>query len=70
MKLNDIDFDKLSDREIIGICLKYKLIEFDDIQKYKRSELLKIIKIWLHKKLKNYGNKGGGKEECRNQLQK
>ena len=62
MKLNDIDFDKLSDREIIGICLKYKLIEFDDIQKYKRSELLKIIKIWLHKKLKNYGNKGGGKE--------
>ena len=61
MKLNDIDFDKLSDREIIGICLKYKLIEFDDIQKYKRSELLKIIKIWLHKKLKNYGNKSGVK---------
>ena len=27
MKLNDIDFNKLSDKEIISICLKYKLIE-------------------------------------------
>ena len=43
MKLNDIDFNKLTDKEIISICLKYKLIEFDDIQKYKRSDLLKIL---------------------------
>ena len=57
MKLNDIDFNKLTDKEIISICLKYKLIEFDDIQKYKRSDLLKILHIWLHKKLKNYGQK-------------
>jgi hypothetical protein len=57
MKLNDMDFNKLSDKEIISICLKYKLIEFDDIQKYKRTELLKILQVWLHNKLKNYGKK-------------
>tara|TARA_Y100001935_G_C17311108_1_gene516344 strand:- start:6072 stop:7580 length:1509 start_codon:yes stop_codon:yes gene_type:complete len=57
MKLNDIDFNKLSDKELISICLKYKLIEFDDIKKYKRSDLLKRIQIWLHNKLKNYGQK-------------
>ena len=27
MKLNDIDFDKLSDNELKGICLKYKIID-------------------------------------------
>ena len=57
MKLNDIDFNKLSDKELISICLKYKLIEFDDIKNYKRSDLLKIIQIWLHNKLKKYGQK-------------
>ena len=55
MKLNDIDFNKLTDKEIISICLKYKLIEFDDIKKYKRTDLLKILQVWLHKKLKTYG---------------
>ena len=57
MKLNDIDFNKLSDKEIISICLKYKLIEFDEIKKYRRQDLLKILHIWLHKKLKNYGQR-------------
>ena len=57
MKLNDIDFNKLSDKEIISICLKYKLIEFDDIKRYKRKDLLKILQVWLHNKLKNYGQK-------------
>ena len=45
MKLNDIDFNKLSDKEIISICLKYKLVEFDDIKKYRRQDLLKILHI-------------------------
>ena len=57
MKLNDIDFNKLSDKEIISICLKYKLIEFDDIKKYSRDDLLKRLHIWLHNKLKIYGQK-------------
>ena len=52
MKLNDIDFNKLSQKEIISICLKYKLIDFDDIKKYSRKDLLKILHIWLHKNLK------------------
>ena len=25
MKLNDIDFDKLSDNELKGLCIKYKM---------------------------------------------
>ena len=57
MRLNDIDFDKMTDKELISICLKYKLIDYNDITKYKRSEILKIIQIWLYKKLKNYGHK-------------
>ena len=57
MKLNDIDFNKLSDKEIISICLKYKLIKFDDIKKYSREYLLKSIHIQLHNKLKIYGQK-------------
>ena len=57
MKLNDIDFNKLTDKEIISVCLKYKLIEFDDIKKYKRKDLLKILQVWLHNKLKNYGQR-------------
>jgi len=57
MKLNDIDFNKLSDKELISICLKYKLIEYGDIHKYKRSDLLKRLQVWLHNKLKTYGKK-------------
>ena len=37
MRLNDIDFDKMTDKELISICLKYKLIDYNDITKYKRS---------------------------------
>ena len=57
MKLNDIDFNKLSDKELISICLKYKLIEFDDIKKHTRSDLLKRIQVWLHNKLRKYGQR-------------
>tara|TARA_Y100000817_G_scaffold296211_1_gene271573 strand:- start:229 stop:1740 length:1512 start_codon:yes stop_codon:yes gene_type:complete len=55
MKLNEIDFDILSDKELVGICLKYKLIKYEEISRYKRTDILAIIKKWLHNKMINYG---------------
>ena len=57
MKLNEIDFNILSDKELVGICLKYKLIKYEEISKYKRADILIIIKNWVHTKLKVYGKK-------------
>ena len=51
MKLNEINFDLLSDQELIVLCLKYKIIEKEDISKTTRKELLNIIKGFLQKKL-------------------
>jgi len=57
MKLNDIDFDKLSDNELKGLCLKYRLVSREQINLYQRKQLLKIIKNFLIQKLKNYGQR-------------
>ena len=57
MKLNELNFNLLSDQELIVICLKYKIIEKEDIPKTTRKELLNIIKIFLQKKLSVYGLK-------------
>jgi len=57
MKLNEINFDLLSDQELIMICLKYKIIEKEDISKTTRKELLNIIKGFLQKKLNVYGQR-------------
>ena len=57
MKLNEINFNLLSDKELITICIKYDLIKKENISQYTRDDILKIIKIWLSKKLKNYGQK-------------
>ena len=32
MKLNELDFDKLSDNDLIQLCLKYKIL--DKSEKY------------------------------------
>ena len=57
MKLNEINFDLLSDKELIMICLKYKIIQKEDISKTTRKELLNIIKSFLQKKLNVYGQR-------------
>ena len=65
MKLNELNFDLLSDKELIMICLKYKIIEKENISRTTRKELLEIIKQYLTKKLKVYGekkNQGGGED--------
>ena len=40
MKLNNIDFNKLSDNELKGLCLKYKLVDPTKINLYQRNQLL------------------------------
>ena len=57
MKLNDIDFEKFNDKELITLCLKYKLIESHEISKSTRKDLLSLIRKYLEYKLKNYGQK-------------
>ena len=57
MRLNDIDFNKFSDKELITICLKYKLIESHQISRTTRKDLLSLIRGYLERKLKTYGQK-------------
>ena len=44
MRLNDIDFDRSTDEELVGLCLKYKIIESSEIPKVNRKILLEKIK--------------------------
>jgi hypothetical protein len=57
MKLNEIDFEKLSDNELVHLCLKYKIIDKEKLRKTTRKDLLLIIREFLEKKLRVYGEK-------------
>ena len=57
MKLNEINFDLLSDKELIMICLKYNIIERNNIPNTTRKDILYSIKQYLQKKLHVYGKK-------------
>jgi len=57
MKLNDIDFNKMSDKELVILSLKYKLIQKTDIPSLTREKLLIMIKQFIQDKLKVYGTK-------------
>ena len=57
MKLNEIDFQKFTNQELVALCLKYKLIERSHISKCTRDSLLLLLKEYIHKKLKVYGTK-------------
>ena len=57
MKLNEIDFQKFTNQELVALCLKYKLIERSHISKCTRDRLLLLLKEYIHKKLKVYGTK-------------
>ena len=46
MKLNEIDFNLLSDKELVILCLKYKLITKEEIPKCNRKKLLELIKTF------------------------
>jgi len=45
MIFNGIDFDKLTNSEIINLCLKYNLI--DKTKQYNRQDLLKLLKSFI-----------------------
>ena len=45
MKFNSIDFDKLTNTELINLSLKYNLI--DKTKKYNRQDLLKLLKSFI-----------------------
>jgi hypothetical protein len=45
MKLNGIDFDKFSNKDLIELCLKYNLI--DRSKQYNRQDLLNLIKVFI-----------------------
>ena len=57
MKLNEIDFNLMSDDELKKICLKYKILTINEVNTKSRKELLKLIKDYIERKLKNYGQK-------------
>ena len=62
MKLNELDFDKLSDNDLIQLCLKYKILDKSEISNTTRKELLIIIKNYIQKKItslwtKKFSNK-------------
>ena len=58
MKFNGIDFDKMTNKELIELCLIYKLI--DRTKQYTRKDLLNLIKSFiidrLNRKKQNSNN--------------
>ena len=57
MKLNELDFDKLSDSDLIQLCLKYKICRTKRHSKYNKQRTIRINKKYLEKKLQVYGQK-------------
>ena len=50
----NINIAKLSDREIANICLKYNIIQSNELQKYTRDEVTNEITKWVTYKKENY----------------
>tara|TARA_Y100001958_G_scaffold115570_1_gene82710 strand:+ start:1001 stop:2509 length:1509 start_codon:yes stop_codon:yes gene_type:complete len=57
MKLNDIDFDKLSDNELKALCIKYRMVNENEVLSIDRKQSLNLIRKFLERKLKVYGQK-------------
>ena len=57
MKLNEIDFDSMSNKILIQLSLKYKIIQKEDLYNISRKQLLRLIKQYIYKKLKVYGTR-------------
>ena len=70
MKLNDIDLNLLTDKELVSLCLKYKLIEIQSINKYNRTSLLLLIKGFIKRKLEVYGQNNNRRLSISGNLQK
>jgi len=57
MKLNEINFDLMTDKELVMISLKYKMIEREQIPRTSRKDLLILIKAFIQRKLQTYGQR-------------
>ena len=50
----DINITKLSDKEIAGICLKYNIIQSNELQNHTREQVINEIKKWVDYKKTTY----------------
>ena len=50
----DINITKLSDKEIAGICVKYNIIQPNELRNYTRANVIQEIQKWCHYKKESY----------------
>ena len=50
----DINITKLSDKEIAGICVKYNIIQPNELRNYTRENVIQEIQKWCHYKKESY----------------
>ena len=50
----DINITKLSDKEIAGICVKYNIIQSNELRNYTRENVIQEIQKWCHYKKESY----------------
>ena len=50
----DINITKLSDKEIAGICVKYNIIQPNELRNYTRDSVIQEIQKWCHYKTESY----------------
>ena len=50
----DINITKLSDKEIAGICVKYNIIQPNELRNYTRDSVIQEIQKWCHYKKESY----------------
>ena len=50
----DINITKLTDKEIAGICLKYNIIQSNELKNNTREQVIHEIQKWVHYKKTSY----------------
>ena len=50
----DINITKLSDKEIAGICIKYNIIQANELKNYTRDHVVQEIHKWCKYKKESY----------------
>ena len=50
----EINLSKLSDKEIVGVCIKYDIIRREELRNYTRDDVLKEIGKWCKYKQQHY----------------
>ena len=50
----NINLTELSDKEIAGICIKYNIIQANELKNYTREKVLLEVTQWCHYKKSAY----------------